>query len=57
MVETVARAIHHAHLRNLIHRDLKPANLILNPQGEVALVDFGAVKDSLRQTQRSGRLS
>jgi WD40 repeat protein/serine/threonine protein kinase len=30
--ETLARAVHHAHLQGIIHRDLKPANLLLcNP--------------------------
>jgi len=29
----------------VVHRDIKPANLIIDPQGVVRLVDFGAVKD------------
>jgi tetratricopeptide (TPR) repeat protein len=29
LVETLARAIHHAHQNNVAHRDLKPANILL----------------------------
>lgn len=31
------------HARQLVHRDLKPANLILNPAGELFVIDFGSV--------------
>jgi serine/threonine protein kinase len=38
----------------VIHRDIKPANLIRQPNGSIALVDFGAVQDVYRQTISKG---
>jgi eukaryotic-like serine/threonine-protein kinase len=40
-VKQVASALHYAHEQRLIHRDLKPENLLLGPNQEVWLSDFG----------------
>jgi serine/threonine-protein kinase len=40
----VAEAIDYAHQRGLIHRDIKPANVMINPQGQAVLMDFGIAK-------------
>ena len=59
LVETVARAIHEAHVRGVIHRDLKPANILLQrPDDSPRIADFGlarATEGGLSLT-RSGTL-
>ena len=38
----------------VIHRDIKPENIIRQSDGKIYLVDFGAVKDTYRQTMTAG---
>jgi len=38
----------------VIHRDIKPQNLIQRPDGQLCLVDFGAVQDIYRNTLTRG---
>lgn len=37
----VLQAVRYAHENGVIHRDLKPDNIMVNPQGQVKVMDFG----------------
>lgn len=40
----VCAAVHAAHLRMILHCDLKPSNIMVTPQGELKLLDFGLAR-------------
>lgn len=49
-VKQIAEALHYAHQEKLIHRDIKPENMLLGPNNEILLSDFGIA--TLAQSSR-----
>jgi serine/threonine-protein kinase len=44
IIAQTARALHEAHSAGLVHRDIKPGNLLITPNGEVKITDFGIAR-------------
>lgn len=44
----------HGRVPPVLHRDIKPANVLVRPDGQPALVDFGSVRTALRGPDDAG---
>lgn len=52
----IARGLGIMHARKLVHRDLKMENVILTPEGQAVIMDFGLVRDPGEKDEYQGRI-
>lgn len=45
LIKNILEILEFVHKNNVIHRDIKPSNLIRRNDGEIVLIDFGAVRE------------
>ncbi|MCA9126732.1 MAG: protein kinase [Planctomycetales bacterium] len=56
MLLKISEAIAYAHCSNIVHRDLKPANILISPNREPLVADFGlALREEFQHRQRGQR--
>ena len=52
LLKDILSVLNFIHTQGVIHRDIKPANIIRREQdGKLVLIDFGAVKQKLQESQ------
>jgi ABC-type oligopeptide transport system substrate-binding subunit/serine/threonine protein kinase len=52
----ICMALDHAHERDIVHRDLKPENVLIDPDGNAKLMDFGIARSMASRLTQEGRI-
>lgn len=53
ITRTMLGAIEHIHSKGMLHRDISPDNILIGPDGEPVLIDFGAARQHLKQSHKA----
>ena len=53
MMEPMMKSLQKVHAAGLIHRDISPDNIMVTPEGNVKLLDFGAAREYIAEGERS----
>ncbi len=51
----IARALEHAHEHHVVHRDLKSSNIMITPEGDAIVLDFGIAAQLVDEGHNGGR--
>ncbi|ASC69467.1 protein kinase domain protein [Halomicronema hongdechloris C2206] len=56
-LEQIVEILQVIHEQDFLHRDIKPSNIILKPDGQLALIDFGAVREMSQTYMQKSKIT